>query len=43
MVDTFHRLGHVADFPMRSPSKETRHYLSVRRDRRRGLHFAGVR
>ena len=43
MVDTFHHLERVAGFPMRSPSKESRHRLSVRRDRRRGLHIADVR
>jgi hypothetical protein len=43
MVDPFHRLGRVAGFPMRLPSKESRCRLPVWRDRRRGLHFAGVR
>ena len=43
MVDTFHSLGRVAGFPMRSASKESRYRLPVRRDRRRALHLTDVR
>jgi hypothetical protein len=43
MVGTFHRLGRVAGFPMRSAPKESCYYLPLRRAGRRGLHFTYVR